>query len=192
MNHYTFDDMPGFVAKAASYVAHRYRPYGVESDDVSQEIYAWLYGKGRKRVERWLETEDDKAQQTTRIYLSMLAVGRVYAEKEKAARAGYKAEDVWWYTPASLEALIPLALDASFTQSNGQLGELTATVLDIRKAVQECGLWAFFADSTDEHPDYRSNILVVLDKLGGERPVIGRRRVMTNAHAQAVVSEVAG
>ena len=184
---YTFSDMPGFVAKAARFVAHRYRSY-VEEDDVSQEIYVWLYGAGQLKVDRWLQSDP---QQTTRIYLSMLDVARQYAEREKAAKSGYRPEDVWWYTPGSLEALMPLAMDASYTQQNGHVGELLTMVLDIRKAVVDAGLFEFFTDEAEEHPDYRVNILLVLDRLGGERPAVGRRRAMSNAKAQAITSEQA-
>jgi hypothetical protein len=187
-NFYTFDDMPGFVSKAAGYVAYRYRNYGVEADDVQQEIYVWLYGKGRSKVERWLGNEP---QQTTRIYLSMLDVGRKYGEKEKAAKAGYRPEDVWWYTPASVESLMPLVMDSTYTQANGHVGELITMVMDIRSAVQEAGLSEFFEQfgAEEEHPDYRVNVMLVLDRLGGERPIVGRRRAMSNAQAQAVTSE---
>lgn len=187
-NFYTFDDMPGFIAKAASYVAHRYRFYGVEKDDVSQEIYVWLYGQGRAKIERWLDTDGETPQQTTRIYRSMLDVGLKYGEKEKAAKAGYRPDDVWWYTPSSVEGLIPLVLDETYTQANGHIGDLITMVVDIRKAIQEAGLWGFFADSTEEHDDWLINLQQVVDRLGGERPAVGRRRVLTNATAQAITS----
>ena len=189
---HTFEDMPGFVAKAARLVTHRYRSY-VEEEDVSQEIYAWLYGPGQIKVARWLESDP---QQTTRIYLSMLDVARLYAEREKAVKAGYRAEDVWWYTPASLEALMPLALDSAFTQQNGHVGELLTMVVDIRKAIEEAGLWGYFHGAThngdeEDQAQFYANLLLVLERLGGERPAVGRRRAMSNAKAQAITSEQA-
>lgn len=189
-NFYTFDDLHGFVIKAGGYVAHRYRSYGVEQEDVQQEIYVWLYqDKSRKKIERWLGSEP---QQTTRIYRSMLDQGLAYAEREKAAKAGYRVEDVWWYTANSIEALLPLALDPSFTQEDAHVGELITSVIDVRNAVEVAGLTEFFTDATDEHPDYRVNIQLVLDRLGGERPAVGRRRAMSNAQAQAITGEQYG
>lgn len=183
---YEWDDLAGFVAKAARFVAHRYRSY-VEEADVSQEIYLWLYGEGRPRVERWLDSEP---QQTTRVYLSLLDAGRKYAEREKAAKVGYRPEDVWWYTPASLAALMPLAMDPAFTQQNGHVGELLTMVVDIRTAVQDAGLFSFFEQASEEHDDYPVNILLVLERLGGERPAVGRRRALSNAKAQAVTARL--
>lgn len=187
---YTLDDIHGFVVKAAAYVAYRYRTYRIEQDDIQQEIYVWVYGDGKAKIERWLESDP---QQTTRIYRSMLDQGLRYAENEKAAVAGYKPDDVWWYTPAGVEGILPLALDRSFTQANGHVGELITMVIDIRKALDTTDLFGYFTEhlgekEDDRHEDWRVNLQLVIDHLGGERPAVGRRRRLSNAQAQAVTA----
>lgn len=183
---YTWDDLGGFVTKASSYVAYRYRLYGVEREDVQQELNVWLYDEAnRKRVIRWL---DHEPQQTTRIYRSLLDVGLKHAEREKAKVAGYKPEDVWWYTPHGVEGLLPLALDRSFTQENGHVGDTITMVIDVRKALDATRLFDYFLNHDDEDEDWRVNLQLVVDQLGGERPAVGRRKVLSNAQAQSITS----
>lgn len=185
MNYTTWDDMPGFVSKAAHYVGYRYRRY-VETADVSQELYAWLYADGnRSRVLKWLSAEP---QQTTRVYRTLLAEALSYAEQEKASSAGYKPDDVWWYTPHGVEGLLPLALDRDFVQANGHVGDQLAMVIDVRAALDATGLFDFFAKHDESHPDWRVNLQAVVDRLGGERPGVGRRRAIRNATAQAITA----
>jgi hypothetical protein len=185
MMTYTWDDLPVFVAKASRYVAYRYRRF-VEYDDVAQEINLWLYSKGRANVERWLDPEHP--QQTTRIYRSMLDVGIKYAEAEKAETSGYKPDDVWWYTPQGVEGLLPLALNRSFRQQNEHVGDLITMVIDIRKALDAAHLFDWFTDNDESHEDWAVNLQLVVDQLGGERPAVGRRKVLSNAQAQSVTA----
>lgn len=188
MNYYTWDDLGGFVSKAASYVGYRYRNYGVEASDVQQELWLWLYNEdNRKRVIKWLGNEPQ--QQTTRIYRSLLDAGLSYAEGEKARVAGYKPDDVWWYTPASVEGLLPLVLDRTFTQDNGRIGEQITAVIDVRIALDDTDLFDYFLTHDEEHEDWRVNLQHVVDQLGGERPAIGRRKVLSNAQAQAITAK---
>jgi hypothetical protein len=185
MNFYTWDDLGGFVTKASAYVAYRYRNV-VELEDVRQEVWLWLYTESnRKRVIKWLSNEP---QQTTRIYRSLLDAGLSYAEVEKARIAGYKPDDVWWYTPTSIEGLLPLALDRSFTQENGLIGEQITAVIDVRSALDETSLFDYFGSHDSDHEDWRVNLQLVLDRLGGERPAVGRRKVLSNAQATAITS----
>jgi hypothetical protein len=183
---YTFDQIATlFVRKAANYTGHRYRLYGVEADDVAQEIYVWLYGKGKAKVERWLEASP---QQTTRIYRSMLDRALGYAEQEKAAKVGYRVDDVAWYSPSTIEGLMPLVLDETFTQENGHVGELITMVIDIRR-VLSTDLHDYFLEHDNTDDAWDDNVRLVVDKLGGDRPYVGRRRVMSNAQTQAITSE---
>lgn len=198
--NYTFADISAaFVRKAANYVGWRYRHYGVEADDVAQELYVWLYSEsGQKKVERWLENEP---QQTTRIYRTLLDRGLGYAEREKAVRVGYEVDDVTWYTPNMIEALLPLALDEDYAGgldqqkapggSHGRKAphegaDLLAMTLDVRGAAERSGLFGYFLDADSEDADWADNVLTLINFLGGERPYIGRRRVMSNAQSQAI------
>lgn len=186
---YTFEHISTlFVRKAANYTGHRYRLYGVEADDVAQEIYVWLYGDGKAKVERWLE---GSPQQTTRIYRSMLDKALQYAEQEKAVKVGYRPDDVFWYTASSVEGLMPLVLDATFVQEHGVIGELITMVVDIRRVMNEYDT-EFFMQNDDSHPMWADHLRMIVDKLGGNRPYVGRRRAMSNAHSQAITSEAYG
>lgn len=179
---YTWDDLErAFIPKAANWAANRYRHYGVTYADVTGELYVWLYGKGKQRVERWLGNEP---QQTTRIYTSLLDVAKGYAEAEKAAYLGYAIEDVTWYTPAIVEALLPYAKNPNWTGEAEQAevksrnpkplherGDFLAMVMDVRRALSTCG----------------SDVNAIVDYLGERRPnSIGSRKAMSNAQARAI------
>jgi hypothetical protein len=180
---YTFDQISTlFVRKAAAYVGHRYRLYMVEPDDVAQEIYVWLYGDGKDKVEKYL---DRRPQQTTRIYRSMLDKAIIFAEREKAEHVGYHPDDVYWYTVSSIEGLMPLVLDPTYTQENGHVGELLTMVVDIRQAMHRADV-DYFLEHDDTDPLWRESVQSLVDRLGGNRPYIGRRRILTNAQAVAL------
>jgi len=180
---WTFETVAAsFVRKAAGYTGYRYRNYGVEPEDVISEINVWLFGDGRPKVEKWLGNEP---QQTTRIYRSMLDVALKYAESEKANRVGYKPDDVWWYTKTSVEGLMPLALDPTYTQANGHVGETLTMVVDIRRVMTpEDHDYFTYCDDTD--PDWSERLTDLVNRLGGQRPYVGRRKVLSNATAQAI------
>lgn len=185
MSHrHTFEDIAAsFPAKASRYIAERYRSFGVERDDVQQECFVWLYGDGKRRVERWLESAP---QQTTRIYLSILEEARLYAEREKAYRAGYSYVDVWWYTPNMIESLIPLVLDDTYTRPSGEVDDLLSSVLDVRRVMDD-EMYSFFIKYENDHPLWLEKVHEVINLLGGERP--RRRHVMSNAQSQAITGE---
>jgi hypothetical protein len=184
---YNFEQIAtAFVTKATNYVAWRYRHYGVERDDVQQELYVWLYGTGRPKVERWLESNP---QQTTRIYRSLLDAGMGYAEGEKAAKVGYKVDDVYWFSPSQVTGLMPLVLDSTFVQENGHVGELITMVIDIRRVIGTGELYDYFMQHSETDPAWDDNVQTVIDKLGGDRPFVGRRKAMSNAKATAITSQ---
>ena len=185
--HYEFPDIAAaFVAKAANYIAWRYRHYGVECEDAQQEMYLWLYGEGRPKVEKWLANEP---QQTTRIYRSLLDKGIQFAEGEKAERVGYKMDDIFWYSPAQVTGLMPLVLDATFTQENGHVGELITMVIDIRRVIAGNDLYDYFMQHADTDVQWNDNVQTVIDLLGGARPYVGRRKAMSNSRAIAITSQ---
>lgn len=180
---YTFEQVAaGFVAKAARYAGYRYGRYGVTKDDAAQEIYVWLYGEGRRKVESWLEASP---QRTTRIYRSMLDVAIGYGEREKATAAGYSPDDVYWYSPSSIEGLMPLVVDPTYTRPNGAVDELLAMVLDIRRVLSPDDI-EYFIYKDEADPSWRDMIRSVVDRLGGSRPYVGRRKALSNAAALAI------
>ena len=197
--HYTYSDMELFVARAASWTARKYRDYGVEYEDACQEIRLWLASGGEKKVRRWLKSNP---QQTTRIFFSMLDISRGYAEREKADKSGYAVEDVQWYSTALLEDLIPLAFDETFTgdESDAEQNSYTkrtrppqegnnllVMVIDVRSGLEKIPTWA--KNILRKNPSDEEALGLLLNELGGSRPYIGRRHVITNAHAQYLTKD---
>jgi hypothetical protein len=207
----TFEDVTErFVSAAARRVASQYGRYLVTYEDCSQEIYLWLYSAaGKKYVTQRLQKEP---QQTTRVKYKLQAVAKAYAEKMKAEKIGYDPDDIHWYSATQIVALMPLVLDDTFDGSgqpdydidrvtdNGprakknpaEMGDLLAMVVDIRKAISELPLEAEvrLREGAPSEPAYDAVIDYLLHLLGGPREFVGRRRPMSNAAAQAKVSEV--
>jgi hypothetical protein len=210
---YTFDEISvSFVSKAATYAGRRYRRWEVEREDFAQEIFVWLYTPANTaRVNQWLDREP---QRLTRIYRSLLDVAIRYGEKEKAAHCGYAPDDILWWTPAMVEATLPLALDATFdgitsaapedndggkhNKPPDEGGNLLASVVDVRQALALSPRWVREVldhgevlnrdnawNSANAYPGWDDAVLHLVNQLGGSRlPVVGRRRVITNATAQ--------
>ena len=194
----TFSDIgDSFVPRAANLVARRYGRYGVTREDAAQEMWVWLLGKGTASVRRWLANDP---QQTTRIWRSLVDAGETYARAEKAARVGYDPADEFFYDKKLIEAGLILALDTTFdgmvnpgndsgvrnrkVASEG--GNLLAIVGDIRRAIKVCPDWVGFTllQSEPGGLGWDDAIAALIAVLGGERPTIGRRRVVSNAAAQ--------
>lgn len=186
MNVNTFEDVVQyFVPKMARVCERRYRLYGLPYEDFKQEMYVYLYDKGQAKVRRWLASSP---QQNFRIYRSLLDQGLAYGEREKAERVGYHVDDVFWYTPNMISAIMPLVLDDTFTEDSGKIGELVVSVIDVRRVLTDDER-DFFLEHNDAHPMWEDTVQRLIGRLGGDRPYVGRRRVMTNAHSQAITKE---
>lgn len=184
---YTVDQvLTSFVQKAANYCASRYRGYGVTADDCAQEIYVWVYDRGLPKIERWLASDP---QQTTRVYMSMLDAARRYAEDEKARVAGYRPDDVAWYSVSLVESILPLAMDSSEDEYLTVDGTWQAMIVDVRRAVEGTHQTDFFTENDATHPAWDDHVQRLVDYLGGNRPRVGRRKVLTNAASQAITAE---
>lgn len=199
-----FDDVSLRMADAAArYVASFYGNYLVTYEDCRSEISVWLYSQdGKQWVERRLNRTP---QQITRIRWKLRAIAKRYAEKMKAEKVGYDPDDVHWYTTTQIVALMPLVLDETFTGTGvpeledgprakkdpAELGDLQAMVLDIRLAVDGLPEWVTLAVMFQQPGEelYDSAIGAILQYLGGPKDFVGRRRVMTNAEAQARTGE---
>jgi hypothetical protein len=198
---YTYDDVvQRFVPGAARRIAWRYRAYGVELEDVKQEMFVWLYGEGERRVRKWLR---NSPQQTTRITRSLEDAGITYGEAEKAARVGYEPDDVMWYSPALVEGLMPLVLDETFDgempvegaesgrkskQVPHEAGNGLVMVLDIRRALDKLPEWVSDVFRHEERGmgRWEDAVLAVVNYLGGSSPHVGKRKVLANATAKAL------
>ena len=70
----TFDDV---VQRHVGTIVHRtHVRYGVDADDIRQELLLWMYGDGRARIERWLAAEP---QQVVRLFYQLTSVAKTYA-----------------------------------------------------------------------------------------------------------------
>ena len=174
-----------FVQKAATGVFNRYKRYGITKDDCVSEIHVWLYGRGGDRVRKWLA---NSPQQTTRIYRSFYSEAQNYAEREKAQRLGYEVDDVAWYSPSLVEAMLPLALDPTYDCDGDTNNPMMISVIDIRRALEMLDDWVSIAvELEDSESDrFADGIRAVVAALGGPRPFVGRRRPISNAHAAAI------
>jgi hypothetical protein len=204
-NVYLWSDVEtAFVRRAASSVYSRYSRF-VSLEDLTQECYVWLYGKGLKSVNRWLANDP---QQTTRISRELYACAQGYAQQEKALKLGYDISDVTWYSPSLVEALLPLALDSTY-DGTGQMdqedadnnhggkskkdpsegGDVLAMVMDLRrafKALPEIELELMTGEAGSS--SWESGLMAVVNYLGGEKALVGNRKVISNAHAQALTT----
>lgn len=178
----TFDQVVSDFAPAVAHRTARSFHHYVDYDDVLQELYAWIYDRGMLKIERWLEREE---QQLARLHFALLDVARDFAQKERARKAGYEPEDDYFYTAATIDLLMPLVDNPNFTgqekpdgEGNGargskppqEGGDLLAMVIDVRAAIRKVG-------RSPEH---------IVEWLGGRRPQVGRRKVMSNSAARAV------
>lgn len=169
--------------------AHKYRGIA-EAEDISQELWAYVYGAGKKDLETWRLAGD-----WTRVMLALHGAGRQYCETEKAHKEGYKFEDIAWYSPHMLADLVPYALDPLFDGSRerdhnevhhrrdpAEGHTLLAMIADVQKALKKTGLThAHDFDPTSDSG--MSNLVRLVDALGGSypaapgyhRPGVGKR-----------------
>lgn len=172
-----------YVPRAGYRVLRRYVSYGVDVEDITQEMHLWLI-LNEAKVRGWLAEEPQKL---IRIYRALEGEGVKYAEKQKAEVIGYHVDDVAYYTPRLVEGLMPLVLDASYTRPKGQVDDVLAMVLDIRRVLTDVQR-LFFLNNESSHVDWNDMVRDVVNRLGGQSPY-RRRRVMSNAQSQAVTEE---
>lgn len=136
----------------------------VEFEDISQDIWLYRLGAGKKTIDRYAAAGNGKA-----IAATFRSVARRYCEIEKAARSGYEYRDVAWYTPSQVEDLLPLALDPGWDAidaaagdggDKAEYGTLLAMVMDVRRAISAGWVSA----------------QGISKFLGGEKPVRSRDR----------------
>ena len=135
-----------------------------------------------------------------------------FAQKEKAAKIGYRPEDLFFYSKKALRDLVPTVLE---TWSSGEMHEFEysdrTSMVDVARALNALSAsdyqmicWAFLGDPQEEagydtvgrhlsidRDAARRRVDRVLEKmqetLGGGSP-FHRRRVRTNASALAEAS----
>lgn len=189
------------IVTRAGYVARvRHSTHGsfVDIDDLRSELNTYALGVGRRRLEGWLQDEDE----AHRVDRALFARATIYCETAKAEQSGYKFGDLAWYSPDNLATLVPLALDPTFdgiTGENEDIGmpraasdggegnNLLAMVVDIRRVLPS---GAFASDYDPETEVGMDHLEQLSQKLGGEYPdapgySLPRRRIQSNAQAIA-------
>lgn len=184
-----YEILKGIVQRVAANISTRYGDYA-NRHDAASEMWVWLshYGRAAEMVEA-LNGGDD-----TVVSATLWNVGRRYAEREKAHRVGYEPQDQAYYTEDRIQELLPYAQDESWDglytplvekdptmprgkNPTGDGADFLAQVLDIRRAAARVNGW---------------DIGRLLNELGGERPFVGRRRVLSNREALVVTKHQDG
>jgi hypothetical protein len=192
---YTLEEVPVFINKAARLLGRRYAHWGVDLDDIFQELRLWaLVPKNQERIVKWLASDP---QQTTRIFRSLYDHGLSYCEKEKANRVGYAADDVAWYSPALVATLLPFALDSEWDgmvseddPEKAAVGvkvvndELLTMVMDVRQAMNRSATQDILLQFAPGDDEFETAIQQVVDALGGQRQYVGRRKANSNSKAR--------
>lgn len=94
------DDLDEVINSAAYSVYRRWKAYA-EPEDLRQEMWVWALAQDGPA----LETSEEAP-----LVAKLAAVGEIYARRQKAASGGYSPSDEYFYSVASLRALLPLAV----------------------------------------------------------------------------------
>jgi len=200
------EDMVGRVARTARNLHRRFSM--VPSDDIQQEIWAWILGHTDK-IEEW-EANDSLGKLGKAIYHAGLA----YCQTEKASILGYKDDDNYYYSinpnsDYSIQAVLQQILstiDSYDELHRTEVGD-QAAVMDITNAFTDlpesdrhllygvltsteenaCAAmgneWGVTEDTVRSR--YRRILKRMQRSLGGERPVY-HTKVMSNAARQVL------
>lgn len=131
-----------WIDQSAAAAARAYSTW-ISFSDVRQQLWLWAV-KNEARVSEYLDHEEGE-----RIIRSILnQEARSYALKERAVSTGYSPEDLAWYTPRQIKAVLPDVFDhedwQSFQQSRGDgrgskpieaTGDKLTTIMDVKSAL---------------------------------------------------------
>lgn len=178
--------------------------YGyVEREDLSQVCWLDMFEK-RTKYDRYLTSGNFNG-----LIKELLRTAGTFAQREKAAKTGYRTEDLFFYSKRHLRELIPVVLNSWQTGDEFE-HEYTdrSSWLDVEIGLQSLSAsdyqiicWAFL-DDPEEEAGYlnvgahlgissdaaRQRVNRVLDRLrealGGENP-FSRRKAVSNAASMA-------
>lgn len=166
------------VGSVTKNVYRRYRRWATWND-IAQEQWLWLCANPDKALDLMEVSE-------TQLWTKLRAVAERYARKEKAATAGYREEDEYFYTIVRIAELLPDALDPAATtpkvpvetRSVADFGwmEWETGIADVRAALaqlpatQRAVLTDCHVHGIDVDPDeYRRALRGAQRVLGGAR-----------------------
>lgn len=100
-----YEVLEPIVAVTSHKLARRFRDY-TSASDISQEMWAWLLGN-KKRYRFAVECEEEEQKLQLKFLEKNLArFGERWCRQEKAKVSGYRWTDEYFYTEATLAALI--------------------------------------------------------------------------------------
>lgn len=103
-------DLPDTVVRSMHYNAKtlsRRFPM-VDLDDIVQEMWVWVLTHPKK-VDEYLAT--GAADRYSKLCWSMRNAGLAYCHREKAKRAGYQVDDLYFYSIRTLRTVLPSVYD---------------------------------------------------------------------------------
>ena len=94
----------------------------VERADIEQEMWLW-FAEHPNKIEEWLALPDQKDRD--KLFARSLRNSALdYCIKEKAHKAGYSAEDNFWYNKQFIKLMIPAVLSDDWTKLNNTLSNM--------------------------------------------------------------------
>lgn len=126
------EEIARLVSSVSGVVGRRFSGYA-SRDDISQEIWAWVYTHPSKMSE-WEALADDGARKLKR---AMYHVATGWAQEQKAQQLGYRTRDLFYYRLETIRLALPVLFEHGFDLSNEAYADFTdrALWLDIVRAV---------------------------------------------------------
>lgn len=93
-----YDTLLDAVSVTTNVLSRRYSRYGIDRDDISQELWIWCMHNTKWLVD-WLVREEQAEQRQGYAALtkSLRRAGERFCRREKAAITGYRTEDEFFY-----------------------------------------------------------------------------------------------
>lgn len=137
------------VVDAAAYRVHRRWKRWASIDDLSQELWMWIYGRGKKKIADLKTVTEETEDLERELMLWFTGIAERYARKEKAQRAGYKIQDEQFYDTGHLEQLLLMCFEKELpdgleqkSEENRRISrpaegnELITILVDVRQALK--------------------------------------------------------
>jgi len=197
------DEVSKIVYSAARRVRGRFHNY-VELDDLIQEAWLCIYSSPKKMAEWQFQGQAGKG----RLTRAVMKACSLYSQKVKAARLGYRPDDLFYYGPKLFRHMIVQILEAIGENENYENFPDRAVWVDVETALLTLSdsdyqiIWWAFKGDLDEEEGYanvashlgltpdaaRQRVNRILRRmqntLGGENPT-PRRKARSNAQAAA-------
>lgn len=195
------------IQSTARYVRRSFYDY-VELDDLIQQAHLDMLEKPHK-YKRYIDGGNSRF-----LAAEISRTCTAYAQKEKAAKLGYKTEDLFFYSKRALREHIPAVLETWSADEHHEFEYRDRTTLvDVARALVELSAsdyqmicWAFLGDPQEEagyatvgrhlgiDPKAAQSridriLLKMQESLGGGSP-FHRRKAVSNASAQAQTRHV--